>query len=429
MTQYEHHFLDRVIRQSVRASTISFFVVVLSASFGVAMTLGSSFLLLLSSLVFIIRHRVSLNFSRIEWAGLALLAVLVARAAIEVRLDGFIHILNEYRLLWMVPIISVAVAKCFEQREIIGIILVSSLIYIVGSSLMVVFGDPFEIIVYKRDVQHFVGPYLSLGGKFVHGLWAAAVTALGLAIVNKLESNVSRIGVCVAVAYIFGYSLIIEESRTGYVMFAAVGVLIVWKSQLSRLQLSRIGLAVAISVIALSIMESSVRSQLILSINTLSEVMSGRNMDATSIGQRLLAWKALSSLSIQELFLGLGPFEAQIRIDQWIEEGLLLGEPARGKNLHSDIAHLVLSGGLVAVFCYGLFAWAVFRVIKQHPCRPSSPTHGAILGLAIAVFVICFVSGVANSTLLDVRERHVVMVFFVAFVALLRQEIWFSEHV
>lgn len=420
MRLFEMSVVDRVIISCIRVTAIAFFLIVLSASFGVAMTLAISILLITFSIFWIFRQQSVPTIFLVEWVGFGLLGWLIIRASFALDFSGVLYLLNEYRLFWVVPIVSIAVSQCLTQRELIITLSLGSLFYFLGSILMVFLGDPFQIIDYKRDIQNFAGPYLSLGGKFVHGLWTVGVVSIGFAILINLKSIPKAIGLTTGLLSILAFNFVIEESRTSYLMLASVFIIFLWCAKPTPKQFY-IAIVVAIlAFLALIVTETSFKSQLGLSLNSLIGSLSGEAIESSSIGQRLIALKALNYLSFEEALLGLGPSYADLKIDEWVQIGLLVGEPAHAKNLHSDVAHLLLNGGLPAVLLYFGYGYTVFKYIRVN-CLGSSYSQHLILGFAVAVFAMIFISGIINSTLLDIRERHVVMAFFIMFLALIRQ--------
>jgi hypothetical protein len=192
-----------------------------------------------------------------------------------------------------------------------------------------------------------------------------------------------------------------------------------FKLSLSTKQALWIGLSMFGLVAILLSTDSGFRSQAMLSIESVTEIFDGGELVSSSIGQRLSALMALSDLGYSELLIGLAPSDAQLRIESWVESGVLIGEPARARNLHSDVAHLILVGGVISVSIYIAIAYTVIRLIAR-----STPRHDdqmLALGLMIATFATIFLSGAINSTLLDIRERHLVLLIFTALLVALRK--------
>jgi hypothetical protein len=341
------------------------------------------------------------------------------RAASEADWLGVMYVINEYRLLWMAPLIAIALSHTLTNEEVLKPLLVGSLFYLCGSILMVFFGDPFGGINYKRDIQNFVGPYLSLGGKFVHGLWAVGAISVGLGLAYVARSRFAKTAICVFVLVVLGFTVLVEESRTSYLMIGFVFLTFFFKLGLSTKQALWIGLSMFGLVAILLSTDSGFRSQAMLSIESVTEIFDGGELVSSSIGQRLSALMALSDLGYSELLIGLAPSDAQLRIESWVESGVLIGEPARARNLHSDVAHLILVGGVISVSIYIAIAYTVIRLIAR-----STPRHDdqmLALGLMIATFATIFLSGAINSTLLDIRERHLVLLIFTALLVALRK--------
>ncbi|MEL0069161.1 MAG: O-antigen ligase family protein [Gammaproteobacteria bacterium] len=340
---------------------------------------------------------------------------------------GISYLLNEYRIFWMVPPVAVAISNVFTTRQLIFIFSVGSFLYLIGSVSMALAGDPFGIIEYKRDVQNFIGPYLSLGGKFVHGLWAASFVAIYLSIAFNSTSRPRQVLSLAIVIVVIMYSLGVEESRTGYLMLLAVftcyAATLRWSSRVAMYTL-----ALLVSCIGIFLLDSGVKSQMLISQQSIELLMAGSQAEDTSIGQRFAVWRALITLDNTELLFGIPQSEASVRINEWVSSELIFGEPAKSRNLHSDVAHLILIGGLPAVLIYAWLAASMFNTV-----RTSSKSKGSIaplvFGLSVAAFVVVFVSGIFNSTLLDIRERYFVMLILVILFACLRRQRLIDERI
>ena len=410
---------DNINKSLISGSYILLAMVVVTASFGVTATLFASVFLTVSSVIWLFRHPKSFRLLGIEKLYLCLLCWLILRAMIEADWSGVMYVINEYRLLWMAPLIAIPLSHLLVSEDVLTPLFVGSLFYLCGSILMVFFSDPFDVISYKQDVQGFVGPYLSLGGKFVHGLWAVGAISIGLGVAyGSRATSVKRACYTFVVAALV-FTVLVEESRTSYLMISFVFVAFLAKLGLSKKQAFWIGLSVfSLFAISLSI-DSGFRSQVILSVVSVRDIFESGQLESSSIGQRLAALVTLSDLEYIEILVGLAPSDGQLRIESWVESGLLVGEPARARNLHSDIAHLILAGGLISVSIYIVLAYKILRLIV---CV--SPRHNEqmlVLGLGIAAFTTMFISGAINSTLLDIRERHLVLLIFIALSVALRK--------
>jgi len=411
--------IDNINKALISGSYILLAMVVVTASFGVTATLFASVFLTVSSITWLFRHPKSLRLLGIEKLCLWLLCWLILRAVIEADWSGVMYVINEYRLLWMAPLIAIPLSHTLAKEDVLMPLVVGSLFYLCGSILMVFFGDPLDVISYKRDIQGYVGPYLSLGGKFVHGLWAVGAISIGLCVAYGLrETSVKIAGYTFVVAALV-FTVLVEESRTSYLMISFVFAAFLAKLGLSKKQAFWVGLSVfSFFAICLSI-DSGFRSQVMLSVVSVRDIFEDGQLESSSIGQRLAALVALSDLEYIEILIGLAPSDGQLRIESWVESGLLVGEPAIARNLHSDIAHLILFGGLISVSIYIVLAYRIFRLIV---CV--SPRHNdrmLVLGLGIAAFATMFISGAINSTLLDIRERHLVLLIFIALLVALRK--------
>lgn len=410
---------DNINKTLISGSYILLAMVVVTASFGVTATLFASVFLTVASVTWLFRHSKSLRLLGIEKLCLWLLCWLILRAVIEADWSGVMYVINEYRLLWMAPLIAIPLSHTLVNEDVLTPLVVGSLFYLCGSFLMVFFGDPFDVISHKRDVQGFVGPYLSLGGKFVHGLWAVGATSIGLCLAYGSRTMSTKMASYTFVIAALIFTFLVEESRTSYLMIGFVFLAFIWKLGLSKKQAFWVGLSVfALVAVSLST-DSGFRSQVMLSVVSVRDIFESGQLESSSIGQRLAALLALSELDYIELLIGLAPSDGQLRIESWVESGLLVGEPARARNLHSDIAHLILIGGLISVSIYIVLAYKIFRLIFC--ISPRHDDQMLVLGLGIAAFATIFISGAINSTLLDIRERHLVLLIFIALSVALRK--------
>lgn len=411
---------DQINRIVIHISFIIFAMAVTTASFGIALTLISSLVLATASIVWVTRCYKEVRLFQFEFLGLLLIGWLIIRSGAEADWDGISYILNEYRIFWMVPPIALAISHVFTTRELIFIFSVGSFLYLIGSVSMALAGDPFGIIEYKRDVQNFIGPYLSLGGKFIHGLWAASFVAVYLSIAFNPKSRTSQVLSLSIVIGVVMFTLGVEESRTGYLMllsvFACFAATLRWSSRDAIYML-----ALSVLCIGIFLLESSGKSQLLTSLQSIELLMSGSQAEETSLGQRFAVWRALFMLDNIELLIGMPQAEASVRIHEWVTNGLIFGEPAKSRNLHSDVAHLILIGGVPALLIYACLAASMVNIARTSS-KSNSSIAPVVFGLSVAAFAIVFVSGMFNSTLLDVRERHFVMLILVILFACLRRQ-------
>ena len=399
--------LSHVYQSLLWASFVLFVTTALSASFGVAAYSVSLGVLAMLSFGSVFAWR-AWRLLGVERLGLALLIWLCAREVLESGTGGLLTVLSEYRLFWVAPLIAVALNRWVEPQNILVPVVVALGIYFIGSVSLTLLDDPFLISEQKRVIQGNGGPHLSLGGKFVNGL--ISTLGIGLALGASVTTS-SKIGAAFLVMFaaaISAYTLFVEDGRTGYALVVAAWLVA------AMIALYRSGLSFALVLLVLVIgstfvwNDHRVQSQVERVWTGFDEVLTHKNMNS-STGQRLQGFVLIADHDWSRLMFGDGYTQGREVIEQWSSEGRLIGEPIKSGNLHSDVAHILLYGGVIGLTLYGAFGIALLRLLTKSIGYRNYV--GASLSASLGMMI--FVSGCLNSTLLDLRERAVVIVLFV----------------
>lgn len=389
---------------------VLFTVVVLSSSFGVAATMTATGLLVVFGCIVFVRMGPLIAWPRmgVVWAGLSLCGWLVVRELISDGIESVPLLLWEYRFFWLAPLVAGALITAGIGREVWLPVLVGSVLYSIGSTQLTLLGDPLEIAQYRRHFQGVYAVPLSLGGKFVHGLWATM--AIGCLLgwsVAQTQPGKRWILVATATAILL-YTLLIEDGRTGYAMTLCVwflGMLILCReSRMARV----IFLVAAGVVVSLIVASDQFQHQIGTAVRNATAYFDAGRV-GSSVGNRLQIWPLILSSDWIHLMFGHGYQGGTRLIQSWIDSKQLIGEPASSGNLHSDIGHLIVYGGCVAVLLYFAFAITLLRVwLSALRMR-----YWTVLGLAMGLVIAMYVSGLMNSTLLDLRERSIVLLAYI----------------
>jgi len=404
------HWLDKSIDRLFWIGYVFFVMATLTASFGVALSSVATVLLFGSGLLLIYRARCWQRLLKIELIGLCLFFWLCLNDLIALELTGLMSIVSEYRFLWLAPIVAIAFSASSYRQFIWVPIIVGLVFYSLGSVQLTLLGDPFEIGAYKRSIQNSHQNHLSLGGKFVHGLIATIVVSVSLFKVANGGSWRSILGWSALALGFTGYTLLIENGRTGYIL-----VILAWLisgafllSNAHHWQFKLVFFFGVMGSIAIYSLSETVHGQVGRIFIAVDQVYNDGNF-SSSTGQRLQGFKNLLELDNNELLFGSGYERGSQHMRAWIKEGIFIGEPTKNLNMHSDIAHLVLYGGLIALILYVAFAyqfWLISRIAMVEG-------DGLLAGLTCGVFIALFVSGILNSTLMDLRERNVVLLGYI----------------
>ena len=397
-------------------SYVFFAVSALTASFGAAVLSISLGFLVLASLMSWVTQSQNKPLLFAEKIGMYLIAWLCLSEVLSGHVTGVYPLLSEYRFFWLGPLVAIALLRWLTPLEIATPVAVSLMFYWLGSMSMTVLDDPLAISEYKKVVQNNGGSHLSLGGKFVNGLISVLSIGALLGFTFRSQSKVCALMLLSLAIAISAYTILIENGRTGYFL-----VFSCWASALTVAALKNLKIALSILVIFLigvyvAAVDPTVKSQVTRILQS-ADAFFEHGAVTSSTGQRLQGFVLIAEHSeIESVIFGEGYTGGRIKLAEWADAGQLIGEPVKSLNLHSDVAHLILYGGLIAFLGYVLFAIAILYMLAKSVARSDWLTASLASSLLISVYI----SGVLNSTLLDLRERAVLLVIFIVFLSIAR---------
>ena len=369
----------------------SFAFVMFSCAFatGVSATLSTFAFLFALGFIVITRARIQLIF--LEKVGL-LLFFWMAISGIwsDAGLSDKIEALSEYRILFMLPVFSTALAVMEEkQMRTVFVCCGAGGLVALGASYLIEFG----ILTLKFD-------YLkSLANSIFHGF------AMSLLLILILYLAINRRGIlrviCFGVGSLVLYNVLnIETGRTGYFTVTAV-VLVFALSMIPVKKLAwavpLIGLILLLSIISL---DGLVKELLAMWDNVITWV-SNRNTNS-SAGTRLEFYLNALIIAKDHWLLGLGVGDVAPHLIDRYERGAM---KVLTDNVHNEFLNMLLIGG---VFGCALFCLLISALIFN---GYSLLQHDRAFGAAIlALGAVILISSMFNSIIKDYGEKHALMI-------------------
>lgn len=405
-----------------------FAVTTIAAVFGSAVAVTSSYLLFLCSLFVVWKYRWEFRLILIEKIILALVMWLLCASVLrDNAVAGMVFVIEEYRLLWMVPFISFAMARVLSESQIWAPLVMGSVFNVIGSGFLY-FAKAVKVPL-ALDVTAWLGvepsgkgSRFSLNGKFVQAWFMTLWSGLSFAWLSwKPSVRTYFLGILLValIGFMLYHGVMYADARTGFFSsLATLGALCLVLTVYLEKRTKR-ALAAAIILLAfiggvLLISNPPQRIEVGVA-NAVKFFQSG--VEATSIGLRLVVWRELSSLNFDQWLVGVGAGNWQSTMEAWFPDGHLGRRFVKWNDYHSQLIWLIVKGGVVALLLYIALAAAILLksidlLIREHAF--------ALGGFGIGIVGVLVLAGGFNSVFTALREAHVTGLALMAWIALVR---------
>lgn len=399
------NIIGTLVQRILTSTYILFSMVVTSAAFGVAATIGSFYLLVLASLIFIILKHEKIYVSTIEVVLALIFCSLIFSSLVNPEsLTGIAFIFSEYHFLLAVPIVYCALSLAKLDKLIWMVPCVGLVLNAAGIFLF------FLLDVVELDVGWIFGVANKIKPPFAPQFHQVYLMLMALIFVllafhylpkeNRSMSKILALGIAGLVSV--GYPIFVLESGLARLIMIMVWCVIVWMAwPRISIRLRFITAFPAVGAVFLATPEFQE-----LSVH-LTEILAGSYWPASGLYQRISAWFLLNEFDLTQWIFGLGGGRFNSMWVDWIEAGYLIGVPAADKNLHSWLLTLLAHSGILPII---LFGFLVFFALKNREftnfCFDSSRIMFAIALISSALF---------NDILTDIRERYVFCLIVILF--------------
>lgn len=313
-------------------------------------------------------------------------------------LDG-VEAVMEYRIYFMVPVMTVALAENLETAyRALGAALLGAFIALISSFGLA--GDWFQVD----------GAHLSLANRIYHG-FIMAILLLFCLLYARENTGVIRWSF-VLIALLTSYNVLnVEVGRTGYLQVMAICFLfaILGFSGYKAL------LAVLLTLILLGSSYVFLDKFRMRVNSTIENVQNSVNKNdyRSSAGYRFEFYRGAIDIARDQPLLGVGVGDVSSALQEKIRSGSIR---VNTDNVHNEFLNMQLAGGLPASVLYiGFTASIAYMGLVMRPRR--RPVGEALIGLAAIVFV----SSLFNSTMKDFGEKHALVIMLSIILAILSQ--------
>lgn len=397
-----------------------FAVTTVSAVFGTAVAVTSSYLLFFASCWVLWIKRSNIEFLLAEKLAFGLVIWLLIAAIVRPNaLEGVEFVLKEYRLLWMAPVIALALSKSFSRAQLWAPPIVGTVFHFIGSALLVAAKWKTLAWPWAKDIVDVLGlkangkgTYYALNGKFIQAWLMTLWSGLAMSWLSARDRMKSALIACVlALLIILGilHGSQFANARSGvlstfFVLAVLAGIYQVWLCRLGRKRTS----LVLILILIMSLYTASenlprkMESQLARSWDhTVAFFVEGR--EASSIGARLVVWSRLEKLDSDQWIIGVGAGNWEQTLDTWFPPGSYWERFAIWNDFHSQLLWLIVKGGLLAL---ALYVAMVIALVASSVRQIFENNAWALGGLGLGLATVLVVTGSMNSVFTALREAH-----------------------
>ena len=382
---YWPQYLERAFTFSFAAFTFCMF----SCLFPTGFSATFSSLAFMFALPVFIRNFRDIRVTLFECAGLLLFGwILLSTLWSDASLSENLKSLSEYRIFWMLPVFTFALANNKQaQQWSVNCLLVGGVIGLLAS---------YGLWAGMLEIE---GASLSLANRIYHG-FIMSIFFLGCCLLGR-ENVGSRRILLWFLSFLILFNVVnVENGRTGYLQI--IGTMIVVSTVLvPRKRLAVSLLIILIAIVINYLVADGFQTRMDETGRNLVKIFSSEDMDSSG-GRRAEFYRVSVEVLLEYPFFGLGVGDVSNYLARLNQEGRL---QFYTDNVHSEVFNMGLIGGFPAMLGFFLFVMSVgycgFAV------RRSDRLTGDIL---IGVSVIILISALFNSTIKDYGEKHAILV-------------------
>lgn len=389
MTTAPQPFWLKFSERAFSVNFIAFSFVMFSCWFPTGFSATFSSLAFLFALPLFFYHVKWVNISLFERAGLALfgwllLSIIWSQAGVLESL-GY---LSEYRLYFMVPVISVAL-MCLPATSKWSVVA-----SVAGGLVALIASYGLGLGLWKLGNAEF-----SMGAKIYHGFIMSTFLLVAL-LASRNTTGTLRAGF-ILLSILIAYNVLnIETGRTGYLQVIAT-IFIFLGLTFGRRQAVILALITACSFgIAYWTLERF-NGRVNQTFANIERVIVNDDI-GSSAGHRLEFYRGALKIGGENFFIGVGVGDVASELASLAEKGEIR---VVTDNVHSELLNMLMAGGVPALLMFLAFVGSILwtGVLIR---RRDSAVGDALIGMA----AILFISAIFNSTIKDYGEKHALII-------------------
>ena len=309
-------------------------------------------------------------------------------------LSETVESLSEYRIYFMLPVFTIALASTRHSRRLPILAAFSGAMIALASS----YALSFRLLTIE-------GAHLSLANHIYHGFIMSIFLAMALTFMVRYRNDLLGKALAVLAIIVVFNVLFIETGRTGYLQVIFVSICVA--GLFFGVRRAFISLSFIISCVAVGFVVSedtgphSLNVTLTKTYDNLQRALTDDHYQS-SVGYRLEYLRASMKIASDNPILGVGVGDVESTLEE-----LYVSKTIRAltDNLHNEFMNMQVAAGAPAMLLFlgfvGLIAYSGFKV------RKSQPEIGIML---VCVAGILFLSALFNSTIKDFGEKHALMI-------------------
>lgn len=399
----------------------AFFVVTLiSGSFGTAVWISFAALLSLLSVAdcLLFKRSVISRLCSFEICSCALFFWLILTTVSQNQsVTGFLWLVEEYRFLILIPVVSSTLASRCNFAQVVNPILLGLAINLIGSLGLIFEFESFDLL--NQITGEKVEPK-TLDGKFLQAILVILVSPfVALYLVGGIPNqSISKRIFCATLYAIFTYhAIFVADSRSAAfgMLFSLILVFGILIFRSKKRFVGYFSLTLFATVILFIGAENPRLKVVHTQVNNFIE--KNKNAYTTSVGQRLLVWKSASEVAASKLVFGHGAGDIDGLFKDWYLNKKISKWYFDWRDFHSEFIWLFLIGGFLAVLCY----LSIVIALWYESNRFFDLGQPLLFSLGISLIVLLGMYGVFNSIQTVLREKHLFFMIAIFYAALAKQ--------
>lgn len=389
MTTAPQPFWLKFSERAFSVNFIAFSFVMFSCWFPTGFSATFSSLAFLFALPLFFYHVKWANISLFERAGLALfgwllLSIIWSQAGV---LESLSY-LSEYRLYFMVPVISVAL-MCLPATSKWSVVA-----SVAGGLVALIASYGLGLGLWKLGNAEF-----SMAAKIFHGFIMSTFLLVAL-LASRNTTGTLRAGF-ILLSILIAYNVLnIETGRTGYLQVIAT-IFIFLGLTFGRRQAVILALITACSFGTAYWTLERFNGRVNQTFANIERVIVNDDI-GSSAGHRLEFYRGALKIGGENFFIGVGVGDVASELASLAEKGEIR---VVTDNVHSELLNMLMAGGVPALLMFLAFVGSILwtGVLIR---RRDSAVGDALIGMA----AILFISAIFNSTIKDYGEKHALII-------------------
>ena len=309
-------------------------------------------------------------------------------------LNETVEFLSEYRLYFMVPVFTIALASSRHSRRL------PVLAAFCGAIIALISSYALGFRLLKIE-----GAHLSLANHIYHGFIMSIFLAMVLSLTVKYWSILLGKALAVLAIIVVFNVLFIETGRTGYLQVIFVSICVAGLCFGLRRAFISLGLIILCVGIGFVASEDTGPHSLNVTLTKTYENLQRALTDdhfQSSVGYRLEYLRASMEIASDNPIFGVGVGDVESTLEELYVNNTIR---ALTDNLHNEFMNMQVAAGAPAMLLFfgfvGLIAYSGFKV------RKGQQEIGIML---VCVAGVLFISALFNSTIKDFGEKHALMI-------------------